>query len=49
MSFLIVPERMNKIKEDHIKKLEKRNNNNSPYLVDILEDAEAEGCAACFI
>ena len=46
---LIEPERINKIKEDHIKKIEKSENISSPYLVDILEDAEAEGCAACFI
>jgi 3'-phosphoadenosine 5'-phosphosulfate sulfotransferase (PAPS reductase)/FAD synthetase len=46
---LIMPERINKIKEDHIKNTEKRNNTNSPFLIDILEEAETEGCAACFI
>jgi 3'-phosphoadenosine 5'-phosphosulfate sulfotransferase (PAPS reductase)/FAD synthetase len=47
---LIKPERMERIKEDHIKKQEKSTNkNNSKYLIDILEDAESEGCAACFI
>lgn len=44
---LILPERIETIKEEFLQ----RNNskNNSPYLLDILDDAEAEGCAACFI
>lgn len=46
---LIQPERMNKIKADQIRNLEKRKNAGSSYLIDILEDAENEGCAACFI
>jgi 3'-phosphoadenosine 5'-phosphosulfate sulfotransferase (PAPS reductase)/FAD synthetase len=46
---LVQPERMNKIKEDQIRNLERKNKNNSPYLIDLLEDAETEGCAACFI
>jgi len=46
---IIKPERLEKIKEDHIKKQESNNNKNSKYLIDILEDAESEGCAACFI
>jgi 3'-phosphoadenosine 5'-phosphosulfate sulfotransferase (PAPS reductase)/FAD synthetase len=47
---LIQPERIKKIKEDYIKKTEKKNNNKkSPYLLDILDDSENEGCAACFI
>lgn len=45
---LIQPERMEKIKADQIRNLEKRKNASS-YLIDILEDAENEGCAACFI
>lgn len=47
---LIQPERMAQIKEDYIKKTTKlENNKKSPYLVDILSDAEGEGCASCFI
>jgi 3'-phosphoadenosine 5'-phosphosulfate sulfotransferase (PAPS reductase)/FAD synthetase len=44
---LIKPERIHQIKSDHLKRSNK--NNKSPYLLDILEDAEGEGCAACFI
>ena len=46
---LIKPERIQKIKEDHLKKLDKLKNKKSPYLLDILDEAEGEGCAACFI
>lgn len=46
---LIQPERMNKIKDDHLKNFEKRNANKSPFLIDLLDEAEEEGCAACFI
>lgn len=46
---LIQPERMEKIKEEYIKKMEKKSKAKSPYLVDILDEAESEGCAACFI
>jgi 3'-phosphoadenosine 5'-phosphosulfate sulfotransferase (PAPS reductase)/FAD synthetase len=49
LSDLIQPERMNKIKEDHLNKLQKNSDKKSSYLIDILEDAEGEGCAACFI
>jgi hypothetical protein len=47
---LIKPERLKQIKEDHIKNSEKNSSNkNSPFLLDILFEAESEGCAACFI
>jgi len=46
---LIQPERMEKIKEEYIKRMEKKSKAKSPYLVDILDDSEGEGCAACFI
>lgn len=47
---LIKPERINKIKQEHIKKTERNSQNQkSEFLIDILEDAEGEGCAACFI
>ena len=46
---LLVPERTNKIKEDFIKKSDSKANKTSPYLLDILAEAEEEGCASCFI
>jgi len=49
---LIKPERIAKIKEEYLKRSSREkleNDNNSPYLMDILDDAETEGCAACFI
>lgn len=47
---LIKPERIERIKEDYIKRTEsKKSKIQSPYLLDILADAEEEGCAACFI
>jgi hypothetical protein len=46
---LIQPERMEKIKEEYIKRMEKKSKVKSPYLIDILDDAEGEGCASCFI
>jgi uncharacterized pyridoxamine 5'-phosphate oxidase family protein len=46
---LIQPERMSAIKEEYVKRMEKNSKVKSPYLVDILDDAEEDGCAACFI
>ena len=49
---LIQPERMAKIKEEYLRRTKKEkinSENNSPYLMDILDDSETEGCAACFI
>jgi 3'-phosphoadenosine 5'-phosphosulfate sulfotransferase (PAPS reductase)/FAD synthetase len=46
---LIQPDRMAAIKEEYVKKMERKSKSKSPYLVDILDDAEGEGCAACFI
>ncbi len=46
---LIQPERIQQIKEDHLKKMEKLASQNSPYLLDILDEAEGTGCASCFI
>jgi len=43
-------ERREKIKREHFLRMKKKNaNTKSQYLVDILEEAEGEGCAACFI
>ena len=44
---LMHPERVKRIKEEYMNR--KSVENKSPYLMDILDDAEAEGCAACFI
>jgi len=45
---LIKPERILRIKEEYIKRTE-RKKSSSPYLLDILSEAEGEGCASCFI
>jgi 3'-phosphoadenosine 5'-phosphosulfate sulfotransferase (PAPS reductase)/FAD synthetase len=52
LSDIIKPNRIAKIKEEYIKRTERNNikkQNNSPYLLDILDEAEGEGCASCFI
>jgi 3'-phosphoadenosine 5'-phosphosulfate sulfotransferase (PAPS reductase)/FAD synthetase len=47
---MIQPERMQSIKEEYIKRTARNaQKSKSPYLLDILGDAEGEGCAACFI
>lgn len=46
---MIKPERIEQIKEEYIKRMERKSKVKSSYLVDILDDAEEEGCAACFI
>lgn len=45
---IIQPKRMEQIKEDFVKK-NANQNSKSPFLLDILDDAEGEGCASCFI
>lgn len=46
---LIQPERMAQIKDDYVKRIEKKSKIKSSFLVDILDDSDDEGCAACFI
>jgi 3'-phosphoadenosine 5'-phosphosulfate sulfotransferase (PAPS reductase)/FAD synthetase len=46
---LIKPARMAQIKEEYLKRMEKKSKAKSPYLIDILDDTEGEGCAACFV
>lgn len=46
---LIKPERIKQIKLDQLKKAARNTNQKSPFLIDILQEAEGEGCAACFI
>lgn len=49
LSDLIQPERMAAIKQEYLKRMERKSQTQSPYLIDILGDAEGEGCASCFI
>ncbi len=46
---LIKPERIIQIKTEYLDRLERTKSSKSPYLIDILEEAEEEGCASCFI
>lgn len=46
---LIKPKRIQQIKKDHLKRSTSNDNKKSPYLIDILEEAEGEGCTACFV
>ena len=47
---LIQPDRIHQIKAEHLQRMQRlKANTKSPYLIDILEDAEGTGCAACFI
>jgi 3'-phosphoadenosine 5'-phosphosulfate sulfotransferase (PAPS reductase)/FAD synthetase len=44
---LIKPERIESIKKEYLNR--NKTKTKSPYLLDILDDTESEGCAACFI
>ena len=46
---IIKPERIQQIKEDQLKRAARNSNPKSPFLIDNLEEAKGEGCAACFI
>jgi len=46
---LIEPKRIKQIKLDHLKRTGRQKSEDSPYLLDILDDTEADGCTACFI
>ena len=46
---IIQPERVAQIKEEQIKRITKAKNKKSSFLIDILDESEAEGCASCFI
>ncbi len=47
---LAEPERRETIKREYYLRTEKQvKKQTSPYLLDLLEDAESEGCAACFV
>jgi len=49
LEVLIQPERIRQIKNEYLKRMEKKTQSKSPYLIDILGDEEGVGCAACFI
>jgi len=46
---LIKPDRIRKIKEDYLKLNDNSSSQKSEFLIDILNIAEEEGCAACFV
>lgn len=46
---LVKPERIRQIKLDAMKRNEKNSNKKSPYLIDIMMDAENDLCGNCFI
>lgn len=46
---LIQPERIKQIKLDHLKRTSRNKSDDSPYLLDILDDTEGDGCTACFV
>lgn len=46
---LIQPERIKAIKEEYIIRTERKRKPESSFLLDILSEAEDEGCASCFI
>ena len=46
---LIEPKRIRQIKLDHLKRTDRQKSEGSPYLLDILDDTEADGCTACFV
>lgn len=46
---LIKPIRIQAIKESYVERQGKAKKNDSPFLLDILADADSEGCASCFI
>ena len=46
---IIKPDRIKAIKLEQLKRAARDSNPKSPFLLDILQEAEGEGCAACFI
>jgi len=46
---LIQPARMEQIKTEYMKRMEKKSQSKSPYLIDILSEEEGVGCASCFV
>ena len=46
---LIKPKRIKEIKLNHIKRTQREKSKSSPYLLDILEETERDGCNTCFL
>ncbi|MFN0189581.1 MAG: phosphoadenosine phosphosulfate reductase family protein [Bacteroidia bacterium] len=46
---LMQPARMQQIKTEYVKRMERKTQSKSPYLIDILGEDEGVGCAACFV
>jgi len=46
---LIEPNRIRQIKLGHIQRSNKEKSKSSPYLLDILEGTERDGCNTCFL
>ena len=46
---LIQPERIKQIKLEHLKRTGREKSVDSPYLLDILDGTEDDGCVACFV
>ncbi len=46
---LIKPERVKQIKKGHIQRSNREKSKSSPYLLDILEGTERDGCNTCFL
>jgi 3'-phosphoadenosine 5'-phosphosulfate sulfotransferase (PAPS reductase)/FAD synthetase len=46
---LVKPERIQKIKEEYLKRSKRTTQSKSPYLLDLLSESEGDGCASCFI
>lgn len=49
LSELIKPERIDAIKTEYLNRIERTQKNTSPFLIDILDESESDGCAACFL
>lgn len=46
---LIHPERIKQIKLEHLTRMNRTKSDDSPFLLDILDDTEGDGCVACFV
>jgi len=46
---LVKPERVKQIKKGHIQRSNREKSKSSPYLLDILEGTERDGCNTCFL
>jgi 3'-phosphoadenosine 5'-phosphosulfate sulfotransferase (PAPS reductase)/FAD synthetase len=46
---LIQPARVQAIKNEYLKRMEKKSQSKSPFLIDILSEEEGVGCASCFV